>query len=188
MERVLGGAGAGLLSPVQPPCSLFPELSLVFLCWASERDLCREHLGLFMTSVRVYSEYSRNVPHIPPTAQVRGLQFACVKSGFHPLAVCRFCTWQVWLTCSDLEASRMTFPGPSSGGIPLLLFGLSCFYSEVSGCCQGSFWRLSLTLKPITLRRAAQPFAPYTDLSSLSLSLFKGILQPSSRLKTELGP
>lgn len=63
----------------------------------------------------------------------------------------------------------MTLLGPSSGGVLPLLLGLSHIYREVSGLCQGSFWRLTLTLRPFRLRRAAQPFAPYTDLSSLSL-------------------
>lgn len=90
VERVQGGAGAALLSPPLPsPRSLVPGLSLVFLCWTSVRDLCQEHLGLFMTSVCVYLGYNRRVSHVPPAAQASGLQFARVSLGFHPLAACR---------------------------------------------------------------------------------------------------
>lgn len=92
VERVRAGAGAGPLSlPLPLPRSLVPELSSVFLCWTCVGDLCQERLGLFVTSVwyiSVYLGYSRNASHIPPTAQARGLRFARVKSGFHPLAAC----------------------------------------------------------------------------------------------------
>lgn len=72
----------------------------------------------------------------------------------------------MWLSSVLTLGSLWNGPGWALKGVcSPLLFQLAVFFAVRSQDAVRFFQRMTLTLWPFTFRRAAQPFAPYTDIS-----------------------